>query len=219
VNALIHCVRAVLKAVIAVYAVAILGFIWMTKDLTFASLARDPLFAAYSIAVVLYVLGRFLLGFFYRPVPDRGHRPTVSVVIPAFNEEEGIVGTIESCVNVDYPADRLEVIVVNDGSTDRTWERILEAKARWPQLYAVDLGRNYGKRGAMADRPAAPRGVGVPDVSRAPGHVRGRPCPHQPDPPPPARGLPVVLAGGDGGARQHAQVLPAAAAVEEVVAA
>ena len=150
-NGLKVCLRAVLKTVIVVYAVAILGFIWLTKDLTFSSLARDPLFASYSIAVVLYVLGRFLLGFFYRPVPDRGHRPSVSVVIPAFNEEDGIVGTIESCLAVDYPADRLEVIVVNDGSTDRTWARILEAKARWPQLYAVDLGRNYGKRGAMAE--------------------------------------------------------------------
>ena len=150
-NGLKLSLQVVLKTVIVVYAVAILGFIWMTKDLTFASLARDPLFASYSIAVVLYVLGRFLLGFFYRPVPDRGHRPTVSVVIPAFNEEEGIVGTIESCLAVDYPADRLEVIVVNDGSTDGTWPRILEAKARWPRLYAVDLGRNYGKRGAMAE--------------------------------------------------------------------
>ena len=28
---------------------------------------------------------------------------------------------------------------------------MLEAKARWPELYAVDLGRNYGKRGAMAE--------------------------------------------------------------------
>ncbi|MGH9278157.1 MAG: glycosyltransferase family 2 protein [Acidimicrobiales bacterium] len=143
--------RGVLKAVIIVYAVAILGFIWLTKDLTFATLASDPLFAAYSIAVVIYVLGRFLLGLFYRPVPDRGFRPTVSIIIPAFNEEEGIVGTIASCIGIDYPAHLTEVIAVNDGSTDRTWDRILEAKERWPQLYAIDLGRNYGKRGAMAE--------------------------------------------------------------------
>jgi hyaluronan synthase len=143
--------RGLLKAVIVVYAVAILGFVWMTKDLTFATLSRDPLFASYSIAVVIYVLGRFVLALFYRSVPDRGFRPTVSIVIPAFNEEDGIIGTIESCLGTDYPAHLTEVIVVNDGSTDRTWPRILEAKARWPQLYAVDLGRNYGKRGAMAE--------------------------------------------------------------------
>ncbi len=150
--------RGVLKVAIVVYAAAILGFVWLTKDLTFATLARDPLFASYSIAVVVYVLGRFLLALFYRPVPDKGFRPTVSIVIPAFNEEEGIIGTIASCLEVDYPSHLTEVIAVNDGSTDGTWERILEAKARWPQLYAVDLGRNYGKRGAMAEGIRRARG-------------------------------------------------------------
>jgi len=143
--------KRALQAMIAVYAAAILLFVWLTKDLTFATLRKDPVFAGYSIAVVFYVLGRFVASAFYRPVPDLGLRPRVSVIVPAFNEEDGIIGTIESCVSVDYPADRLEVIVVNDGSTDRTWERMLEAKARWPQVYVVDLGQNYGKRGAMAE--------------------------------------------------------------------
>ncbi len=150
--------RAVLRVAIACYALAVLGFVWLTKDLTFATLARDPLFASYSIAVVLYVLGRFVVGLFYRPVPDRGFRPTVSIIVPAFNEEEGIVGTIESCLRVDYPSDLVEVIAVNDGSSDATWARMLEAKARWPQLYVVDLGRNYGKRGAMAEGIRRARG-------------------------------------------------------------
>ena len=140
-----------LKVLVVIYGVAILGFVWLTKDLTFATLTEDPIFAGYSITVVIYVLGRFVGALFYRPVPDGGYRPTVSVIIPAFNEEDGIMGTIESCLRVDYPGDLIEVIVVNDGSTDRTWERILEAKARWPEVYAVDLGRNYGKRGAMAE--------------------------------------------------------------------
>lgn len=143
--------RGVLKVVIVAYAAIILGFVWLTKDLTFATLTRDPVFAAYSIAVVLYVLGRFLVALFYRSAPDRGFRPTVSIIIPAFNEEDGIIGTIASCLAVDYPASRMQVIAVDDGSSDATWERIQEAKERWPQLYAVTLGRNYGKRGAMAE--------------------------------------------------------------------
>jgi hyaluronan synthase len=144
-------VRWAARAIGLVYMAALLVLIWTSRDLTFANLARDPFFAAYSLAVVAYVLGRFVVSLAYRPVPDRGHRPKVSVIIPAFNEEDGIVGTIASCFAGDYPVDRLEVIVVNDGSTDGTWERILEAKARFPALYAVDLGRNYGKRGAMAE--------------------------------------------------------------------
>ena len=143
--------RRILQGVIAVYAAAILVFVWLTRDMTFATFTGDPIFAGYSIAVVLYVFGRFVGAMFYRPVPDVGYRPSVSVIVPAFNEEDGIIGTIESCLEADYPAGLVEVIVVNDGSTDRTWERILAAKARWPQVYAVDLGRNHGKRAAMAE--------------------------------------------------------------------
>lgn len=143
--------RWLVQAVAAIYALLILGFVYLARDLTFASLAADPLFAGYSLAVVCYVLGRFLLAFAYRPSTDRGDRPAVSVIIPAFNEEEGIGGTIASCLAARYPRGRVEVLVVNDGSTDRTWERILDAKATWPQVHAIDLGRNYGKRGAMAE--------------------------------------------------------------------
>ena len=153
-----HPLKVLLRVLVVVYGVAILGFIWLTKDLTFATLTRDPIFAGYSITVVIYVLGRFVGALFYRPVPDVGYRPTVTVIVPAFNEEEGIIGTIRSCLEVDYPRELLEVIVVNDGSSDRTWERILEAKARWPEVYAVDLGRNYGKRGAMAEGIRRARG-------------------------------------------------------------
>ena len=144
-------VRATARVIGAVYMVALLALIWLSRDLTFARLATDPLYATYSLAVVAYVLGRFVVSLAYRAVPDRGARPDVTIIVPAFNEEDGIIGTIASCFASDYPADRLEVIVVNDGSSDRTWERILEAKETWPQLYAVDLGRNYGKRAAMAE--------------------------------------------------------------------
>jgi hyaluronan synthase len=146
-----HPLKAILRVLVVVYGIAVLGFIWLTKDMTFTTLTRDPIFAGYSITVVIYVLGRFVGALFYRPVPDVGYRPTVTVIVPAFNEEDGIIGTIQSCLEVDYPRELLEVIVVNDGSNDRTWERILEAKALWPEVYAVDLGRNYGKRGAMAE--------------------------------------------------------------------
>lgn len=46
--------------------------------------------------------------------------PLVTVAIPAFNEQKTIRGTIESVIELDYPKDRLQVIVINDGSTDKT---------------------------------------------------------------------------------------------------
>lgn len=140
-----------MQLLVALYAAAILAFIWLTKQMTFASFARDPLFTGYSIAVVFYLLSRFAFALFYRPVPDRGYRPTLSIIIPAFNEQDCIARTVETCLAVDYPAKRLQVIVVNDGSTDGTWERIFEVKARHPDLVAIDLGKNYGKRTAMAE--------------------------------------------------------------------
>ncbi len=143
--------RVLVQVLIVVYAALILGFVWLTKDLTFRSLARDPLFAAYSMAVVVYILSRFAISFFYRATPDRGHRPTVSIVVPAFNEEECIAETITSCIAVDYPSDLLEVVAVNDGSTDATWQRMLEVKERHSRVCLVDLGRNHGKRAAMAE--------------------------------------------------------------------
>ena len=141
----------VAQGIVAVYVAAILFFVWLTRDLSFATFTRDPVFAGYSLAVVTYVLARFVLALFYRPFPDVGHVPSVSVIIPAFNEEDGIEATIAAALAADYPTEKVEVIAVNDGSTDRTWERMRAAQRRFPMATVIDLGRNYGKRAAMAE--------------------------------------------------------------------
>ena len=50
-----------------------------------------------------------------------GLQPTVAVVIPAYNEGPTIVETLSACAAVEYPADKLDIVCVNDGSTDDTW--------------------------------------------------------------------------------------------------
>jgi cellulose synthase/poly-beta-1,6-N-acetylglucosamine synthase-like glycosyltransferase len=63
----------------------------------------------------------------YRRVEDllaSGAAPPVSIVVPAFNEEAGIIESVRSMQMVRYP--KFEIIVVNDGSTDRTLERLVE---------------------------------------------------------------------------------------------
>ncbi|MEX2457732.1 MAG: hypothetical protein WD770_01955, partial [Actinomycetota bacterium] len=62
--------RRMVQALIVVYAAVILGFVWLTKDLTVANLLHDPLFAGYSIAVVVYLQSRFVNAMLYRPAPD-----------------------------------------------------------------------------------------------------------------------------------------------------
>ena len=46
--------------------------------------------------------------------------PTVAIVVPCFNEGKTVAATIDSLMHIDYPSDRLEIIVVDDGSTDDT---------------------------------------------------------------------------------------------------
>lgn len=56
--------------------------------------------------------------------------PGVAVIVPAFNEETTIRRTVESLLALHYP--ELEIIVVNDGSTDRTLSLLMEAFDLWP---------------------------------------------------------------------------------------
>lgn len=140
-----------LQIVSVLYAVALLYWIWIAKDSGLAALFHDPLFYAYSLLVTFYVLMRFILAPLYRPHADVGYRPTCSIVIPAFNEEGCIEATIDACLTSDYPADRLEVVVIDDGSTDGTWARMLAARERHPNIVCVRFPENRGKRAGMAE--------------------------------------------------------------------
>jgi cellulose synthase/poly-beta-1,6-N-acetylglucosamine synthase-like glycosyltransferase len=49
-------------------------------------------------------------------------RPFVSILIPAYNEEDSLGGSVHSVLQLDYPKDKMEVIIINDGSRDKTKE-------------------------------------------------------------------------------------------------
>ena len=143
-------VRAV-QLVCLLYGVVLLYWIYLAKGLAVGVFLSDPVIYTYSLLVTVYCLARFALAPFYRPASDAGYRPTASIVVPAFNEEDCIELTIDALYASDYPADRLEVVVVDDGSTDATWERILRTKERHPSLVCVQFSHNRGKRAAMAE--------------------------------------------------------------------
>jgi cellulose synthase/poly-beta-1,6-N-acetylglucosamine synthase-like glycosyltransferase len=48
--------------------------------------------------------------------------PGVTVIVPCYNEEKTIAGTINSLINLDYPKDKLHLMVIDDGSKDNTWK-------------------------------------------------------------------------------------------------
>jgi len=106
------------------------------------------IFWVYSITMTTWMLTMHITTRTYKPMPDVGHRPSVAVVVPAKNEEEHIVETVNAILNSDYPQDKLEIVVVDDGSTDRTAEHVLSIKSRRVKLLSLD--RNYGKRVAFA---------------------------------------------------------------------
>jgi len=70
----------------------------------------------------------------------------LTVVVPAFNEEQSVAQVVNALLNLGLPCDR-EVIVVDDGSTDSTNERLLEIQH--PQLRIVQHPENMGKGAAI----------------------------------------------------------------------
>ncbi|HET7293280.1 MAG TPA: glycosyltransferase [Vicinamibacteria bacterium] len=117
-----------------------------------------PLANTYSLLISFYILSRFFLSAFYRPPRDVAYRPTVSAVIACKNEEKSIARTIHCLYASDYPSHLLEVIAVNDGSTDGTLAEMRRAQQLHPGLRVIDFGRNLGKRHGMAAGARAARG-------------------------------------------------------------
>ena len=99
------------------------------------------------------LLVRTLLWIRYRPFPavDQSDAPRLTVVIPAYNEGALVKRSILSAAAAHYPRDRLEIIVIDDGSRDDTWQHIEAAAGEYPGLIrTIRFARNSGKRAALA---------------------------------------------------------------------
>lgn len=55
--------------------------------------------------------------------PENVTWPAVTIIIPCWNEEDTVVKTVNSLLEIDYPKDKLTINMIDDGSTDNTWER------------------------------------------------------------------------------------------------
>lgn len=73
----------------------------------------------------------------------------LSIIIPAYNEEETIIKSIKKVLSVKLPAIRKEIIVINDGSRDKTLKLIKKIKSR--NLVIINKRKNQGKGSAIRD--------------------------------------------------------------------
>lgn len=101
----------------------------------------------------LYFQVFLLVTFLSAPTRERRARPAsndtpkVAIIVPCWNEESTIDGTVKSILALDYPKDRLQVVLVNDGSTDNT-RAVMESYRGNPQITIIHK-ENGGKHTAI----------------------------------------------------------------------
>lgn len=122
-------------------------------------LKRTPLgelFLQVSAVFVILAFAEFVwravLVLMYKPVQgcDDALLPDCTVIIPAFNEGKQVFVTLQSLAASNYPKHKLQLIAVDDGSVDDTWEWIKKAeKALGDLVLIIKQPRNRGKRHAL----------------------------------------------------------------------
>ncbi|ATB33256.1 glycosyltransferase [Melittangium boletus] len=114
------------------------------------------LFPVYLLVLLVmmnrYVLGPLLKRFLGHRVDgtDDHYKPTVCVVIPLFNEGEGIYRAVKSLLAQDYDADKLSICVVDDCSTDDSHAWALRAAEGHTNVKVMRNPYNMGKRKGIA---------------------------------------------------------------------
>ncbi len=107
-----------------------------------------------TLFLALYFQVFALLTFLSRDARSRREKnrlesnfPKTAVIVPCWNEGTTIGGTVASLLALDYPADKLEIILVNDGSTDNTRE-VMDSYAEHPSITIIHK-ENGGKHSAV----------------------------------------------------------------------
>ncbi len=144
-------VNGFLKAFAIVYLLWLVAAVLAYKAEFARVMFSSLFFGVYSTLVTIYILSRFLFSLFYRAAPDAGIEPRVAIVMPGFNEQEAIAASLSSLLRLDYPRGKLELVAVNDGSTDETLAEMQRiAATAQGRVRVIDFPENRGKRAAMA---------------------------------------------------------------------
>ena len=133
--------------VVAIKVGSFSGYLQLLSSKSFGSPIMT-LGAGFTLAYLAFQLVRTVLWWRYKSYPlPPGPLPRVTVIIPAFNEGAMVEKAIYAAAASDYPADRLEIICIDDGSKDDTWTYIDRAQRRYPKLIkAIRFPENRGKK-------------------------------------------------------------------------
>ena len=123
------------------------------KTIVVLSSFENLILGIYGTIVFVWLVTRLTWALKYQPCQtavDQSELPMVTVVVPSFNEGESILKTLGSINKIDYPKNKIEIIAVDDGSTDETIKFMEAALKEIPNLKIIKFQQNRGKRQAMA---------------------------------------------------------------------
>lgn len=121
----------------------------MNSSWGFPFLVVAGLLFVFQTGVFLYNL---YLYFSYKPIESVSDEmlPTCTVIVPAYNEGKLVWDTLLSLADSDFPAHKLEILAVDDGSKDDTWYWMQQAKIKLgDRLTIFQQPENKGKRHAL----------------------------------------------------------------------
>ena len=150
----------IVQLILFIICLTLLAIIFFIKAKSLIDWKIAPFLFGYTIFVTLFQLARLVAAvfsnhFLSKTTSDKNwvltSAPFVSFIVPCKNEEAAIAKTINKCFEADYPKDKIEVIFVNDGSTDGTLSVVEKLKAeKHPAITILGWKENHGKREAMA---------------------------------------------------------------------
>ena len=109
----------------------------------------------FAILVLVVFTNRYVLGSALRILDKRTVEsfgedplvwPTVAIVVPVYNEGAHILKTADSFQALDYPRDKLQVVFIDDRSTDDTYQHLQTIAQTYPWMKVIQNAKNVGKR-------------------------------------------------------------------------
>ena len=112
------------------------------------------------IEIILFCILLFYIGFILQLIfgfnkvksfvkTDKTPTTAFTIIVPFRNEEKNLPKLLSSFSKLNYPHELIEIILVDDGSTDDSWRKVQQASAQNPRVKGNKFQRNYGKSAAL----------------------------------------------------------------------